>query len=334
MTGVSSNAAPTGVDLPDVVGLSSHDIDQTRCVLNQFYYPVAVGAPEGTDGFVVDMELIQLGPVTVGAFQVGASVSITATDLDAYHVTMPTRGRVDARHVGHDVVAGPSTGVVFGPRGHLRTLHHANAAELDIKIERSALEAELSTLLGRAVRGPIDLPPAIDLANGPGQSWCRLVRLAHRELRQPENLLQQPLIADRMRQMLLTGFLLSVSHRYRDELAAPAQPGAPRAIRRAMDAIRDEPERPFTVTDLAGIAGMSVRSLQEGFRRHVGCAPMTYLQQVRLERVHEELGVADPARVTVAAVAHRWGFAHLGRFASSYRQRFGVSPSARLRGTP
>jgi AraC-like DNA-binding protein len=246
---------------------------------------------------------------------------------------MPTRGRVDTRHAGWQVVAEPSTGAVFGPSGPIHTLHHANVAELDIKIERTALEAELSALLGRVVDGPIDLSPVMDLTDGPGHGWHRLARLLHSESRQPANLLWQPLIAERMRQMLLTGLLLSVSHRYRDELTAPARAGAPRSIRRAVDAIHDEPERPFSVADLAGIAGISVRSLQEGFRRHVGCAPMTYLQEVRLTRVHEDLGTADPALVTVTTVAHRWGFTHLGRFASAYRARFGVSPSARLRGS-
>lgn len=324
----------TGRLAPDVVELTSQDVEHARSVLNQFYYPIAVGVPEGPEGFMLGMELIQLGPMTVGTLQFGGTVTLTASDLDAYHVTMPTRGRVTAWHAGREVHAEPSAGAVFGPNGQIRTLHHPSAAELDIKIQRSALESELAALLGRDVRGPLDLPATMDLASGPGQSWARLVRLVHRELRQPDNLLRQPLIAERMRQTLLTGLLLSVSHQYRDELSAPAQPGTPRAIRRAMDAIRDEPERTFTVADLAGIAGMSVRSLQEGFRRHVGCAPMNYLQQVRLDRVHEELGAADPTRATVASVAHRWGFAHLGRFASSYRKRFGVSPSTRLRATP
>jgi AraC-like DNA-binding protein len=58
---------------------------------------------------------------------------------------------------------------------------------------------------------------------------------------------------------------------------------------------------------------------------------MAYVQQIRLVRAHEALRHADPHRVTVASVAHRWGFAHLGRFASTYRTRFGVSPSATLR---
>ena len=116
-----------------------------------------------------------------------------------------------------------------------------------------------------------------------------------------------------------------------EALNVAIQAGPPRAIRRVVDAIHDEPERPFTVADLAGIAGMSVRSLQEGFRRHVGCAPMSYLQHERLLRARESLRRADPLRVTVAAVAHRWGFAHLGRFASAYRARFGQSPSETLR---
>ncbi|MEU8659079.1 helix-turn-helix transcriptional regulator, partial [Actinoplanes philippinensis] len=100
-----------------------------------------------------------------------------------------------------------------------------------------------------------------------------------------------------------------------------------------LDAISTEPERAFTVGELAAIAGMSIRSLQSGFRRHVGSAPMTYLQQVRLTRAHEALRTGDPAVITVADVAHRWGFAHLGRFASAYRKRFGESPSETLRTT-
>jgi len=50
-----------------------------------------------------------------------------------------------------------------------------------------------------------------------------------------------------------------------------------------------------------------------------------------MARANEALRRSDPARVTVSAVAHRWGFAHLGRFASAYRARFGESPSVTLR---
>ena len=316
---------------PIAESFHSANIDETRSLLNRFYYPLAVGAPEGADGFRFRAEVIQLGPLTVGQLGFGAPVTLVATELDAYHVTIPTAGRVHARHAGHEVIAGPATGVVFGPGRPVYTLHDAHSTEVDIKIERGALEAELTALLGRPIDGPIDLPPSIDFGGGAVRSWRRLVQLLREETGQPGSLLWQPLIAEQLRRSVLHGLLLSVPHRYSDELSAPAPAGPPRAIQRAVDAIEDEPEHPYTVAELAVIAGVSVRSMQEGFRRHVGCAPMAYLQSVRLERAHVALQHEDPARITVATVAHRWGFTHLGRFASAYRKRFGVTPSDTLK---
>jgi AraC-like DNA-binding protein len=324
--------APGVAEVPEMLHFSSTDVDQARFLLNRFYYPVTLGVPEGPDGFAMDLRLIQSGPITIGRASCGSVVTVVASELDAYHVTLPMTGRVLTRHAGHEVTATVSEGAVFGPGDPVYCLHEARAAEIELKIERPALEAELDALLGRPVDGPIDLAPAITLAAGPGRGWGRTVRLMHDELGRPETLLHEPLIAERIRHAVLSGLLFSVPHRYREELTAPARAGAPRAIRRVVDAIHDEPERPYSVADLAGVAGTSVRSLQEGFRRHVGCAPTAYLQQVRLERVEAELREADPADVTVAAVAHRWGFAHLGRFASAYRARFGESPSQTLRG--
>jgi AraC-like DNA-binding protein len=310
--------------------LTSTNLDHARSALNRFYYPTIVGAPDGVGGFELDMQVIRLGPLTLGQLRFGAPVTLVASDLDAYHVIVPTIGRVHTRHAGHEVAVGPATAAVFGPCGGVSTLHDAYSTQLGLKIERSALEADLTALLGRPVQGPIDLPPALDLSTGPGLTWRRLVHLLRDELTHAESLIRRPLIAEQLWRSVLSGLLLSVPHRHHAELTAPAPAGPPRAIRRTLDAIHDQPGRPYGVATLAEIAGLSVRSLQEGFRRHVGCAPMAYLRQVRLDRAHAALLAADPARTTVAAVAHRWGFTHLGRFASSYRARFGGSPSDTL----
>ncbi|AGZ45792.1 AraC family transcriptional regulator [Actinoplanes friuliensis] len=329
---VHFRTVPAAPGSPTTASFSSADIDDTRSLLNRFYYPVAVGTPAGPEGFRFEAEVIQLGPLTVGHLEFGAPVTVVAAELDAYHVSMPTAGRIHARHAGREVVASPSTGVVFGPGRPVYTMHDAYSAELNVKIERPALEHELATLLGHPVTGPIDLPPSMDLRTGAARSWRRLVQLLRRESGEQGSLIWQPLIAEQLRLSVLDGLLLTVPHRYTDELTAPAPAGPPRAIQRAIDAIQDEPERQFSVGDLARIAGLSVRSLQEGFRRHVECSPMSYLQTVRLGRAHDALRREDPARVSVATVAHRTGFAHLGRFASAYRARFGECPSETLRG--
>jgi transcriptional regulator GlxA family with amidase domain len=79
---------------------------------------------------------------------------------------------------------------------------------------------------------------------------------------------------------------------------------------------------------------VSVRTLQELFRRHLDTTPTDHLRAIRLDRAHRELRAADPESTTVGAVAGRWGFTHTGRFAATYRTRYGASPSETLRGRP
>jgi transcriptional regulator GlxA family with amidase domain len=102
-------------------------------------------------------------------------------------------------------------------------------------------------------------------------------------------------------------------HPYRQALAAPAEPGRPEAVRDAMDMIEAGPHLPLTTSTLAKQCHVSVRTLQEGFQRHLSMSPMAYVRVVRLRRAHRDLRSADPSHSTVASIAHRWGFTHLGR---------------------
>ncbi len=70
--------------------------------------------------------------------------------------------------------------------------------------------------------------------------------------------------------------------------------------------------------------------MQDAFQRTVQVTPLAYLRSVRLERVREELLGAAGDGATVSGIARRWGFAHLGRFAALYADRFGEAPSATL----
>ena len=79
-------------------------------------------------------------------------------------------------------------------------------------------------------------------------------------------------------------------------------------MRTAIDIIEAGAHLPLTISALARQCHVSVRTLQEGFRRHVGMSPMAYVRAVRLRRAHRDLRSPDPSQITVAAIAHRWGF--------------------------
>jgi len=102
-------------------------------------------------------------------------------------------------------------------------------------------------------------------------------------------------------------------------------------LRAAVEYIHAHAAEPVTIVDLSEAAGLSVRSVQESFRRVFDVSPLTYLRQVRLDRVREELLEAGPQAGAVGDIARRWGFAHLGRFSASYAERFGEYPKQTLR---
>src|SRR6185503_8458611 len=99
----------------------------------------------------------------------------------------------------------------------------------------------------------------------------------------------------------------------------------PGIVRRAERYISDNAQAPITVSDVAAHLGVSLRSLQAGFRQWRETTPNVYLRQVRLQLVRDEL-LRSEADANVTAVAMRHGFAHLGRFSAQYRAAFGEHP--------
>ncbi|GGU48640.1 transcriptional regulator [Pseudomonas laurentiana] len=83
----------------------------------------------------------------------------------------------------------------------------------------------------------------------------------------------------------------------------------------------------ISIVQLMNVARVSERTLYSLFERHAGLSPKGYVRQRKLERIHAVL--QDPASSVrnVTEIALDYGFLHLGRFAESYRQRFGELPS-------
>lgn len=121
-----------------------------------------------------------------------------------------------------------------------------------------------------------------------------------------------------------------------EQLLAPWRCGAddgamPPYLRRTVEFIESNLDRDLNAATLVGVAGVSSRTLQQAFARHLGKGPLTYVKHARLARVREELRRASPWETTVTEVATRWGFTHLSNFSRSYALLFGESPSRTLR---
>ena len=98
------------------------------------------------------------------------------------------------------------------------------------------------------------------------------------------------------------------------------------AVRLARDRAHEIP----SVKELCRESGASERTLRRGFNERFGLSPKAYLQAQRLIGVRRQLRNAG-SHVTITDIANRWGFWHMGQFASDYRRQFGELPSQTLR---
>ena len=200
------------------------------------------------------------------------------------------------------------------------------------RFDRQALEAELVDLVDVPIDAPLQFQSTMDVTTQPIRSWCDMAMFIAGE-RAAGGFIDHPKVVTHVERVLLRGLLLCQPHTYTSHLVDDKRDNRPRHVIDAVRIIEDQPDGSLTAGSIARDVGISARSLQDGFRQHLGVSPMQYLRTVRLRRARAELLALHPNDpTTVADVASRWGFAHLGRFAQYYRSRYGEPPSRTLRG--
>jgi AraC-like DNA-binding protein len=98
----------------------------------------------------------------------------------------------------------------------------------------------------------------------------------------------------------------------------------------AVLASRDD--RPLPMTEVCAAVDVGERTLRVCCAEFLGMSPGSYARLRRLNLVRAALQQANPATTSIAAVARRYGFSELGRFAVVYRSVFGEIPSTTLGG--
>lgn len=101
-------------------------------------------------------------------------------------------------------------------------------------------------------------------------------------------------------------------------------------LAKAIAYLTDHLAEKIHLRDLCRAAGVSPRTLGYLFLRAYGVTPMAYLKRQRLAKARDGLLHADPANDTVAGIARRCGFKHMGQFSLDYRKLIGERPSATL----
>jgi AraC-like DNA-binding protein len=312
--------------------VATTDLEHARAILAASYLPLRVELPRGVRSVEAKLDTTSLRTMTIGHLQFANETRIRTDVATNYHVNMQLAGRSLSRMGSRgDVVCAPGSAAVFSPGAAADLRWSQGSYKLCVMLDALLLRQELSALLGHEPTRPLVFANAMALRGRAASVWTRVLALIDEQTRRQAGLLSQPLIVGRLELLLVDALLHCQPHNYSDELTRAPSEVSRGTVQRVLDLMHGRPEHPWSSRELAAEVGISSRSLQAAVRKATGMTPTSVLRDIRLDRAHDDLARADASVATVAEIAHRWGFVHLGRFAGRYQERFGVHPSDTLR---
>lgn len=313
---------------------ASATADEASAALSEVFLPVRVVPAERSPDLRTHLNAVTAGRITFGYMDLREPVRIVTAEPVDFPLDVPVRAHMTTRAGrGERIRATEDTAGVFMPGRPVELDCSEWFAQVAVRIPHEDLQTELELLLDEPLATPLEFDAAFDMTTGGGRAVSRALELVDEGSRQPGGLLAHTLAVHSREQVFLQALLLGQPHNHSVALDVPRGSSGARSVARAVELLRADLVRPWTVGALASAVPTSVRSLQEAFRRELDTTPMTYLRRLRMERAREDLIAGGPRGVSVSEVAVRWGFLHVSRFAGSYADRFGELPSDTLRRT-
>ena len=218
-----------------------------------------------------------------------------------------------------------NTGFVYRGLPGTRFLTTDGNRRLMVWLEAARLERTLEVRLGESLRAPLTFASVVDWGAGRSAALGRMVAHLVSELGDHDGLVSEPITRESYIDMLAQTMLTRLHHSYSARLERPAASPAPRHLRRAEAFMHASAEQAITLADVAVAAGCSTGTLHAAFRQFRETTPLSALHDVRLRRARAALLEAERDE-PIRAIARRFGFSNLSRFATAYDRRFGERP--------
>lgn len=307
--------------------LRSHDLDQARAAVAGHYCDHKLELLRGSSLRVVHNRACGAN-LSVNLLCYGGDVRIDPGELQSFYLfQIPLQGASRITHRDYEIDSDARMGTVLNPDRPTRMVWAGDCTKLMLQVDAAFLNRVAAETYGSPLPGPVRFDPRVDLTRPEGRRIKSLIVDLARSFdsgslsatRKDLSLIHSE---RQIAREILTNQPSNISHLLTKRVAHAGSV----QLRRAIAFMHAHANENLTLSQIAAAADIHPRNLQTRFRQETGLSPMAYLRALRLDLAHYWL-IQQVDRCAVTDVAYSNGYAHLGRFSSEYRSRFGCSPS-------
>ncbi|MBJ8348241.1 helix-turn-helix domain-containing protein [Antrihabitans sp. YC2-6] len=314
-----------GFQLPKRLVMDTTDVDDARQLATPLLSPHRL-TTLGEHRFRAQLAVAPVSDCTLLYLDYGDGFRVKVRGgIDYYLLCIPIEGSVSAIGIG-SAAFHSGTALLVSPTGEdLEMVHGAGAQHLMFKIPEHILLESYLRLAGRPPEKRIVFSSVLRQGYS-GDSAIGNLRIAVNLTASQESSPRS--LHDELQRVVVASLLLSQPNSGLDGmLATPAlSPTSSTVVRQALELMRAEYSDPLTMEYVARSVSVSLRKLQYSFRQQAGKTPSAALQEIRLVAARNLICTGETP-LSITDVAYAVGISHPGRFAASYRRRYGMWPS-------
>lgn len=285
-------------------------------------------APEDkTDAVDFRHRQIEFGRSGFNVLQYGNRVSVSSRFEDFYMLEMPLAGGVDITFGTETIRSSAGKALILSPGPKFHSHWREDTRQWMLQIDRQLIEERLTRASRRGgLSNPI-FNPVIDLNASHGRRLASVLREFSEIFAVPA-----PNVAPESVQSaigsVIDELLRNVAFTSGISIVPERLHASPRHVKLAMDALKIRYAERLLIPAIAAAVGVSERALYEGFQTYYQRTPHEVLTRIRMEAARRL--IREDGR-SAAEAARSVGIHHLGRFSATYKDTFGVLPSADIR---
>ncbi|WP_068093271.1 AraC family transcriptional regulator [Novosphingobium rosa] len=317
-------------NIPGMQSLVSQQADVVHDTLSRRLsnHKLACRRPGPMDARIYSLELaaIQLVELSYGVdVEVEADVS-----PDHFLVHIGLEGETQMWAGGKSHPLGTDALMVSNPGAPLRVQMTGECRHFAVRMPVSLCTDYLTRHLNVPLNRPLEFYAGREGSRELPVVWRGMMAHLCEQLRLAPTMMGHRRIQRHYGTLLAEILLGNYCNSYSEQIAIHGNDISPRHVRRARDIIHASKDDTISIADLAQRVGVSVRSLQNGFRQFLGVTPLEYVRRHRLEQLHRAL-MDEQSRSSVTELMLECGIVNFGRYAQYYRQQYGCLPSETLR---